>query len=295
MSGTGQEKYIIIIGAMKSGTTTLFKLLSEHPQIAFAKPKEPGFFAFDAVHDKGFDWYHGLFNFDPAQHVYRLEASTDYSKMPFVDGVWERMKARPNAQFKLLYIVRNPLRRLESHARHTQRAQLEIGREPTARSDHSFDNGISAAALAISCYAQQLDAYREAFAAGDLKVVTLDDLKETPQGVMADVFDFLDLKPTDIPETTPRFNKANTHTKVDDSWLRLTSIPVASQIAKTILPQHLRDRLKARFTHKIKVTGRFKMTAHEEQAYGKLFIHDLDRLENVYGVSKAAQWHMPTE
>ena len=41
------KEYILIIGAMKCGTTTLFDLLAQHPQIAPCKPKEPGFFAFE--------------------------------------------------------------------------------------------------------------------------------------------------------------------------------------------------------------------------------------------------------
>ena len=38
-------QYVLIIGAMKSGTTTLYDYLARHPQLASSKRKEPGFFA----------------------------------------------------------------------------------------------------------------------------------------------------------------------------------------------------------------------------------------------------------
>ena len=36
--------FAIIIGAMKSGTTSLFDLLSQHPEVAGSRSKEPDFF-----------------------------------------------------------------------------------------------------------------------------------------------------------------------------------------------------------------------------------------------------------
>ena len=43
------RRYIVIIGTMKSGTTTLFDVLARHPAIAPASNKVPGFFAFDEI------------------------------------------------------------------------------------------------------------------------------------------------------------------------------------------------------------------------------------------------------
>jgi len=61
-------RYLLLIGSMKAGTTTLFNYLAQHPGIAGAEPKEPGFFAFDETFDQGRDWYDGLFGFDPEVH-----------------------------------------------------------------------------------------------------------------------------------------------------------------------------------------------------------------------------------
>jgi hypothetical protein len=119
---------ILIIGSMKSGTTTLFDLLARHPAIAPARNKEPGFFAFEEVFALGFGWYDALFAFDPARHRYGLEGSTDYTKHPFCTGVAERLIASAPRRFRLIYLMRHPLRRIESHARHAQLTRREVGR-----------------------------------------------------------------------------------------------------------------------------------------------------------------------
>ena len=43
---TERRPNLFLVGAQKSGTTTLATLLSCHPQIFFCSPKEPGFLAF---------------------------------------------------------------------------------------------------------------------------------------------------------------------------------------------------------------------------------------------------------
>ena len=52
-----KKNFALIIGAMKSGTTSLFYYLTEHPEIAEAKDKEPHFFADDDKFAKGMDNY----------------------------------------------------------------------------------------------------------------------------------------------------------------------------------------------------------------------------------------------
>lgn len=287
------EDYVIIIGSMKSGTTTLFAMLADHPQIAPAKPKEPGFFAFPDIYAKGFAWYHSLFAFDPGQHRYRLEASTDYTKAPFVTGVWDRMQARPGARYKLIYIMRHPLRRIESHARHVQLKKKEIGQQITARTDHGLDNGVSLASLAMTRYAHQLDGFGAAHAAGDLFVTTLEDLKAAPDQVMAQLCGFLDLPLPPPAQKAPQANAAKDKVKMHGSWGRLTGNPALLALGKLLMPQSLRDRIKARFVHKVSLEGRFTLTPAEEAAISDQLRADLARLQAHYGVDVDRVWGLP--
>ena len=279
------RRYIVIIGAMKSGTTTLYDTLARHPEISPAWYKEPGFFAFDEVWDKGFDWFDTLFDFDPARHAYRMEASTDYTKAPFVTGVWERMTARDDVEVKLIYIMRHPLRRLESHAKHTERHKREIGREVSPQPCHSLDAGLSPVSLATSAYASQLDHFEEARAAGNLHCLTLEALREDPETTMGAVWDFLGLEPLELGEKIEASNAAQDQTRVNPLWRKLTSVKPLLAIGKSVLPTGLRTLLRDRFRQeKARVEGRFKLNEGETALLETLYRDDLARLRKVYKV-----------
>jgi hypothetical protein len=288
------EDYVIIIGAMKSGTTTLFQKLAAHSKIAPARPKEPGFFAFEEIHARGFDWYHGLFDFDPARHRYRLEASTDYTKAPFVTGVWERMVAHEGARFKLIYIMRHPLRRLESHARHVQRTRKELGQIVSERPGHGFEHGLSPASLAMSSYAYQLAAYEMPWRTGDLFVTTLEELESDPDRVMTEVCAFLGLEHESRMETDTVFNPGRRAKTEPTALGRLAARPAALAAGKMLLPGGLRARLKGLMAREVPVEGRFRLAPVEEEILGRLLAPDLARLHGEYGVDVARIWQMKT-
>ncbi|MEM9843202.1 MAG: sulfotransferase domain-containing protein [Pseudomonadota bacterium] len=287
------RRYIIIIGAMKSGTTTLFDVLAQHPEIAPASNKEPGFFAFEDIHAQGYDWFDGLFDFNPDQHRYRLEASTDYTKTPFVTGVWERMTAREDVEVKLIYIMRHPLRRMESHARHTERTRREVGQITSPRPSHSLDAGLSPVSLATSAYATQLKPYAAARAAGRLHCLTLEDLKGDPEPTLAKLWAFLDLDPPERDLSLAPKNVAGTKMRTNPVWQSLMAIKPLLALVKLVLPKGTRDRISGRFRKQVHtVEGRFKLTEAEESSLAGLYASDLAELRDSYGIETDRLWKL---
>lgn len=286
-----QRDYIIIIGAMKSGTTTLFDVLAQHPAIAPAANKEPGFFAFPEIWDQGFDWFDGLFDFDPERHRYRLEASTDYTKAPFVNGVWDRMTKTPGVSVKLLYIMRHPLRRLESHARHVQTAGREIGMTPCTQIDHSLDAGLSLLNMVTSNYALQLDAYGEAIEADLLHCLTLEDLRDHPVEVLSRIYDFLGLeKVFPVGEKLPTSNPAGPRIRPNRIWKHASRIGPLIATGKLLLPAGLRQSIKMSLHESVVAKGRFRLTETEETALIAQYARDLERLRDTYGIDPTKKW-----
>ena len=102
----------LVIGAQKSATTTLCDLFSQHPDVYISNPKEPHFFAKNEVYAKGWDWYKKLFsNAGKAKAI--GEGSTGYTMHVVFPNAPSRIsRDLPNA--KLIYIVRHPIRRIES-------------------------------------------------------------------------------------------------------------------------------------------------------------------------------------
>lgn len=106
---------VMLIGAMKSGTTTLYNLLIQHPEICGCVSKEPEYFSQKmgyARFKKG--RYEELFDMDNSKHKFILDASTGYTKYPSEIGVANRIKEYGLNPF-FIYIVRDPLERIVSH------------------------------------------------------------------------------------------------------------------------------------------------------------------------------------
>lgn len=108
----GRLPDFVVIGAPKAATTSLHYYLSIHPEIFMSEPKETRYF--DSSHGgnwhRGEEWYRSLFQ---STRPRCGEATPAYAVGDEVGPVPQRMAALiPDA--KLIYIVREPYRRLES-------------------------------------------------------------------------------------------------------------------------------------------------------------------------------------
>ncbi len=112
----------IVIGAMKSATTTLHEQLARQAGLFMSRPKEPNFFSDDENYAKGFDWY-GSFFAGAGEHHIVGESSTHYTKLPTYPHTVGRM-ALALPRVKLIYVMRHPIDRLTSHYLH----EVTVGR-----------------------------------------------------------------------------------------------------------------------------------------------------------------------
>ena len=172
----------LIIGAMKSGTTTLYHHLRVHPQVFMPANKEPQFFSDEPMWTRGFGWYESLFA-QAGDAVAIGEASTDYTKYPLYPHVPERI-FHYAPDMKLIYILRAPVQRMYSHYVHNYYAgRVDGSPAQVLLNDPHY--------LAVSCYYLQIQQYLAFFPSDQLKLIVLDDLKHNPRQVMRDVFGFL--------------------------------------------------------------------------------------------------------
>ncbi|MGH2828518.1 MAG: sulfotransferase family protein [Actinomycetota bacterium] len=116
-------RYLLVVGAQRCGTTYLYQVLDEHPEIAMAKPArpEPKFF-FDAEkYRRGLTWYEANY-FAGAEGVpVHGEKSTTYIESPVAA---ERAAAMiPNAD--VLVMLRDPIDRAISNWRFSSASGLE--------------------------------------------------------------------------------------------------------------------------------------------------------------------------
>jgi hypothetical protein len=194
---------LFLIGAMKSGTTTLHELLAGHPEIAMCEPKEPCYFVDPAqlqtlwpeMWRMGF-WrdeasYLALFAHKPGARYFG-ESSTDYSKRPRIDGVVERL-ARFNPEARFVYVMRDPVERTLSHYWHMveHRGEKRAPKDAILHDPHYTD---------VSHYADQLAPYIERFGRDRVHALTFEALTRDPQASVRSVYAWLGVDTTFVPQ-----------------------------------------------------------------------------------------------
>jgi hypothetical protein len=178
---------LFIIGAMKSGTTSLHEYLDTHPQIAMSQEKEPGYFVEELSLHKGEEWYFSRWE-QRGDYRYFGESSTHYTKLPIYQGVPERLH-RFNPDARLLYIMRNPFERLVSHYWHAVRDLYHGGElRPLLKAVQEKPEY-----LAFSDYAMQLEPYFERFGRQSVLTLTFEELIADPQRELDRIYRWLGL------------------------------------------------------------------------------------------------------
>jgi hypothetical protein len=181
---TGRLPDFIIIGATKTGTTSLDFYLSLHPEIHMARPKEPRFFI-DAPEPlgrwhRGLDWYRGLFR---SEKRICGEASPTYSNWSARQGVFERMHSVvPDA--KILFVVRESFARLRSSYLMNMRYRgIEDSFADFLRQNQW--------ALDASMYGERMQDLLRFYDRKRLLVLEAQELQERREDTLRSVFEFL--------------------------------------------------------------------------------------------------------
>jgi hypothetical protein len=115
-----ENKHLIIIGAQRSGSTMLYGILDQHPEISMAKPLRPEPKYFLSGDCKYEDYFTQVFK-NSKNTAWLGEKSASYYEL---SNVAQRIKQTiPNA--KLIVIMRNPVERAISNYRFSVKNGLE--------------------------------------------------------------------------------------------------------------------------------------------------------------------------
>lgn len=227
----------LIIGAMKCGTSTLQSQLAAQQGIFMTTPKEPNFFSDDDIYAKGMAWYQALFVDAPAGAL-KGEASTHYTKLPTYPHTLTRLRASLEAP-KLIYVIRNPVQRAVSHYLHEVTMRVMTADAQAMFATHPE-------LIAYGQYAMQITPFIDAYGKDRVFLTSLEQLKSDPDGELARIGLFLgrddlvwDHGQMAQNVSAERIKRFPLHGVVFDN-------PVATALRRMLVPQSLRDKIKAR-------------------------------------------------
>ncbi len=180
----------IVIGAMKAGTTALYRYLAAHPDVFMSERKELDFFLDRGTWRLGRDWYERQFA-AAGDAAARGEASPNYTKVHTMPEPAERMAAMlPDA--RLVYLMRHPIERLQSMYLHQLADRQE--RRPIAEAVRANRDYVR-----TSMYGMQVANYLRHFRREQLLLLKSEDLRDDRRAALARVYEFVGVDPGFVP------------------------------------------------------------------------------------------------
>jgi hypothetical protein len=237
-----------VIGAGKSGTTTLYEVLRQHPQVHVSAEKEPNYFS-DAKYSFrdtaiGKDEYLALYR-DAGEHRRRGDFSTSYFLCPQAPArIREHNKAA-----RFIVILRDPISRAFSdylmfsrrdkliHRDFITEVRCELDRLRAGRTEWPF-------LVKTGLYYTNIRNFLDHFPKERFLFLTMNDLNRSPRCVYRRVCEFIDIDVLPISEQQLR-KKRNRFAELRSTRLRrLLSGNRVTRLLAQVTPAGLKSVLK---------------------------------------------------
>lgn len=289
----------MIIGAGKSGTTSLYEYLLQHPQIHMSPVKETNFFALrgqkveqeDTSEDQMYHYpwsvtsdeaYIDLFKEGASKNA-RGEVSPMYLYHPEAPGRIHELLP----EVKLIAILRQPAERLYSRYMHLWGEDRAPSNDLNAIFDKDSVWWKRDDLVREGFYGTYLQRYYDLFPSARIKVYLFEDLRKRPEELIKDLYHFCGVDDQFQPDLEASFNvSGKPKNKVldvligKDSWVK-------SALDKTMpgLSKKVKDNLWVKNTiNKWRKKNTTKLPFDKElkkRITREIYLEDIERLEAI--------------
>jgi len=287
----------IIIGAGRSGTTSLVEYLKQHNQINFSKIKEVTYFSVDDHYGRGVQFLHDFF-----EDKQGVSATSDTYLL--MDKNAPQRIFDYNPSMKITVILRDPTERTYSNYHfsvnhgyinkdvgfiESERLEKEIleNEDIIAQNNHCNFYG--------SLYHLHLSYWMKFFKREQLFICTTEQLKNNPQQLMDSYYEFLGLDKIKVTELSVQNSAAGIKNKKLNQFLVNRDHPLRKLISKPLQISFLRNIvLNSNVVEKIKSSNKKEeiytpMTEQEKTFCTNYFSEDLKKLKEEFGINFTAK------
>ena len=211
---------LIVIGVVRSGTTSLYHYLSQHPSIVKSTYDELGYF--DSNYKLGLNWYKSFFPsiFEKKKVIQKNKKFMTYDVTPFYiyhEKAPQRIhQILPNS--KLIVILRNPIDRSYSNycmgdPREKRKKKTfeevivdekKILNKINKNNTDEYYNFVHSSMLARGFYAEQLENWYKIFPKDQILIIKSEEFATETNKIMNNIFDFLGLPHYNIPDDSKK-------------------------------------------------------------------------------------------
>ena len=280
----------ICVGAQKAGTSTLFDVLKQSPDIYFPEKKEIHFFEKPEQYEKGIEYYKSLFDKNYNKEKLIGEITPEYL---FYNYVPQRIYNNLGP-IKIIIFLRNPILRSYSQFNFHKMYQAEslnsnffneIKKEKLKENVDLYDTWCTPTYyLSKSLYFNQVKRYIDVFGKDNVYVGIFEELFSKNELNLNPIFDFLGV---------PDFNYSQTHSNVslinknNKSFNFLSSVKrKVDMIIPKSITKNLSNSLKKQMTQAPK-----KLERKEQiELNKKYFLSDIHKLEELL-VKDLSNWY----
>lgn len=256
----------LVIGAGKSGTTSLDKYLNQHPQIFIPKTKEPNFFGYENVRAEDFND-----GDDERKHFLRSVTTLDKYLEIFQHATPDQLKGETSNTYmyhkeaperikyyvpdvKLIAILRQPAARLYSRYLHLAREN----RLPSPTFTDCFDRSTiwwkRNDLIKEGFYHEYLSRYYALFPSENIKIYLYEEFQSNQENVLMDLYDFLGVDACFKPDVSVRYNQSGF---VKNKFLNsvIGQGGILSRSVQTLFPKSIYDNFKKNISIKRKLNN----------------------------------------
>lgn len=198
----------LVIGAMKSGTSSICSDLNRHPDVFFPRTKEPNclvrILRGDNLSLSDYSWY-----YKGQEEKILGDGSTGNSKFPYRSSTAELAAKLLPTSTKILYVIKDPIDRIERHIAHNLAAGELSSAKNAIFSDPQY--------VCLSAYQMQLSFWYNSFPSRSILTIDFSNYLNDRNSTIKRICSHLGIQSDPLLDLPPIFANSSSERRVPRS------------------------------------------------------------------------------
>jgi hypothetical protein len=230
-----------IVGTPKSGTTSLFHYLQEHPEVFIPSLKEPHFFSSPEVKNT---YYKTKIVDNKEEYLKLYQSDKEYKVVGDLSSSYLFNKHTAsrisdfNPKSKIIIVLRNPVERAVSHyLMDVSLGYINVSLKEVLTNKETYKKFYQEY-VEIGFYDKQIEEYKSNFPDSQLLIILSESLQKDTDNTLKNIFKYLNIS------TEFSLSSKVEHNKYREARFPFLKKILNSDIIKSLFPNSIKEKLK---------------------------------------------------